>query len=146
MHCILTLYLRSRFPGVQHFKYRKSEAKKFKIPRMFEHLEWEKNEVADSSSAAIGLYDKNGRRVRIARKQVKLQFVDEIEHDSSDDSAGVTDFDTCKVVSKRFIKVLSFASLIFITRSNVLVNQEQARRVFQENALTQAFDATLASN
>jgi hypothetical protein len=114
---------------------------------MFEHLEWEKIEAEDSSSATtVGLYDKNGRRVRIARKQVKLQFVDEIEHDSSDDSAGVTDFDTCKVVSKRFIKVLPFACFVFITRSKFFVNQEQARRVSQENALAQARDATLTSN
>lgn len=91
-------------PGVQ-FKYRKAESKKFKIPRMFEHLEWEKKDAEDVSSTAIGLYDKNGRRVRIARKKIEVQLFDDIEDGSSDDSSGVPDFDTLKVVSKRVIKV-----------------------------------------
>ena len=104
---------------MQQFKYRKSESKKFKIPRMFEHLEWEKIDPVDSSSAkTVGLYDKNGRRVRIARKQVVVQFVDEAEQESSDDSTGVSDFDIVKVVSKRFIKVFSFIQLVSFSQPN----------------------------
>jgi hypothetical protein len=76
---------------------------------MFEHLEWE-NVDADfaagsSSSLTVGLYDKNGRRVRIARKKEHVPVVDELDDGSSDDSAGAPECDDLKVVSKRFIKV-----------------------------------------
>jgi hypothetical protein len=73
---------------------------------MFEHLEWENDEVQDSSSSlTVGLYDKNGRRVRIVRKKEQLPVVNELDDGSSDDSAGAPEFDNLKVVSKRFIKV-----------------------------------------
>jgi hypothetical protein len=100
-------------PGVQ-FKYRKAESKKFKIPRMFQHLEWEKNDAEDVSLSTVGLYDKNGRRVRIARKKQEVQVLDEIEDGSSDDSSGVPDFDTLKVVSKRAIKVFPINNINFL--------------------------------
>ena len=103
MACFMCL--RQYFTGVQHFKYRKAESKKFTIPRMFEHLEWETIRAPDTSSTTIGLYDKNGRRVRIARKKDQMPVADQPEDESSDDSTDAPGFDNLKVVSKRFIKV-----------------------------------------
>ena len=73
---------------------------------MFEHLEWEAINKPDTSSTTIGLYDKNGRRVRIARKKSQMLVAEVPEDESSDDSADAPEFDNLKVVSKRFIKVL----------------------------------------
>jgi hypothetical protein len=74
---------------------------------MFEHLEWENfvDAAGSSSSLTVGLYDKNGRRVRIVRKKEHVPVVDELDDGSSDDSGGAPEFDNLKVVSKRFIKV-----------------------------------------
>jgi hypothetical protein len=99
------IHLRLHFLGAQRFKYRKTESKKFTIPRMFEHLEWETIRGPDTSSTTIGLYDKNGRRVRIAKKKSLMLVAEEPEDESSDDSADAPEFDDLKVVSKRFIKV-----------------------------------------
>jgi hypothetical protein len=77
---------------------------------MFQHLQWEKTDADETSTSAVGLYDKNGRRVRIAhKKKIDLDIVDDQEEDSSDDSSGVPQLEKVKVVNKRFLKVKIFS-------------------------------------
>jgi hypothetical protein len=103
------------FAGVKHFKYRQTESKKFKIPRMFQHLQWEKIDQDETSSLTVGLYDKNGRRVRIAHKKtMDVDVVNEQESDSSDDSTGAPELDNLKVVNKRFLKVFSCMHVVLL--------------------------------
>lgn len=143
--CLLCLFLKysspSKFPGTHHFKYRKADTKKFKIPRMFEHLEWQKVAVSDSLSLTVGLYDKNGRRVRIARKKHQIQSANEPEDTSSDDSHGVPELDDVKVVSKRSLKVFLRFLLCDYSNINSLAKQEQARRFVQMNEVAQNHEA-----
>lgn len=143
MTCFICL--RQYFTGVQHFKYRKAESKKFTIPRMFEHLEWETIRAPDTSSTTIGLYDKNGRRVRIARKKDQLPVADQPEDESSDDSTDAPGFDNSKVVSKRFIKVTIHFSFVLLA-SSLLMKQEQARKSFQVNSLVQTHNSAQTAN
>ncbi len=88
---------------------------------MFEHLEWETIRGPDTTSTTIGLYDKNGRRVRIARKKSQVLVAEEPEGESSDDSADASEFDNLKVVSKRFIKV--FFSHAMLSIETVLLDK-----------------------
>ena len=76
---------------------------------MFQHLQWEKMDADETSMTSVGLYDKNGRRVRIAhKKKIDLDIVDDQEEDSSDDSSGFPELENVKVVNKRFLKVKDY--------------------------------------